>query len=69
MPYLDGTGPRGMGPMTGRRMGRCAGNFRFGIPTNKNDEKKILEQEKKDLEENIKYMQSRLAFIDEKLRE
>lgn len=24
MPGFDGTGPRGMGPMTGRRMGRCA---------------------------------------------
>ncbi len=24
MPALDGTGPRGLGPMTGRRMGRCA---------------------------------------------
>jgi len=23
MPGFDGTGPRGMGPMTGRRMGRC----------------------------------------------
>jgi len=25
MPFGDGTGPRGMGPMTGRRMGYCAG--------------------------------------------
>jgi hypothetical protein len=24
MPGFDATGPRGMGPMTGRRMGRCA---------------------------------------------
>ncbi|NLZ30118.1 MAG: DUF5320 domain-containing protein [Methanomicrobiales archaeon] len=23
MPGFDGTGPQGMGPMTGRRMGRC----------------------------------------------
>ncbi len=23
MPRLDGTGPNGQGPMTGRRMGRC----------------------------------------------
>ena len=23
MPGFDGTGPRSMGPMTGRRMGRC----------------------------------------------
>ena len=26
MPGLNRTGPRGMGPMTGRRMGHCAGN-------------------------------------------
>ncbi len=25
MPFGDGTGPRGMGPMTGRGMGYCAG--------------------------------------------
>ena len=25
MPFGDGTGPRGLGPMTGRRVGYCAG--------------------------------------------
>jgi len=29
MPFGDGTGPRGMGPMTGRGAGYCAG---FGQP-------------------------------------
>jgi hypothetical protein len=29
MPYGDGTGPAGMGPMTGRAAGYCAG---FGVP-------------------------------------
>ena len=29
MPAGDGTGPLGMGPMTGRRAGICAG---FGVP-------------------------------------
>jgi len=29
MPFGDGTGPRGTGPMTGRRAGYCAG---FGQP-------------------------------------
>ena len=29
MPFGDGTGPRGMGPMTGRGAGYCAG---FGRP-------------------------------------
>jgi hypothetical protein len=29
MPWGDGTGPMGLGPMTGRRAGFCAG---FGMP-------------------------------------
>lgn len=69
MPNMDGTGPRGMGPMTGRRMGKCRSYFSGAMPTNINDEKKMLEQEKKDIEESIKYMQARLSFIEEKLKE
>lgn len=30
MPYFDGTGPQGQGPMTGRGMGPCGGGFGFG---------------------------------------
>ncbi|NLB00810.1 MAG: DUF5320 domain-containing protein [Methanomicrobiales archaeon] len=33
MPGFDGTGPRGTGPMTGRRMGRCAPSPVEGTPT------------------------------------
>jgi hypothetical protein len=29
MPFGDGTGPMGLGPMTGRRAGFCAG---YGVP-------------------------------------
>ncbi|MFH2114111.1 MAG: DUF5320 domain-containing protein [Spirochaetota bacterium] len=32
MPVLNGTGPQGYGPMTGRSMGRCAGGACFGVP-------------------------------------
>ncbi len=31
MPKQDGTGPRGMGPMTGRGMGPCAGAYGPGL--------------------------------------
>jgi hypothetical protein len=32
MPNLDGTGPQGQGPYTGRGMGRCSRGFRcFGF--------------------------------------
>lgn len=30
MPRMDGTGPMGMGAMTGRRQGRCAGSAQAG---------------------------------------
>lgn len=30
MPYFDGTGPMGYGPMTGRGMGPCAGYYPRG---------------------------------------
>ncbi len=30
MPGFDGTGPRGMGPMTGRGMGPCGGGYGYG---------------------------------------
>lgn len=30
MPFFDGTGPRGGGPLTGRGMGPCGGFFGFG---------------------------------------
>ncbi len=32
MPGRDGTGPAGMGPMTGRGMGRCTGTATAGNP-------------------------------------
>jgi len=31
MPFGDGTGPRGAGPMTGRRAGYCAGYGQPGL--------------------------------------
>jgi hypothetical protein len=31
MPFGDGTGPRGVGPMTGRRAGYCTGFGRLGF--------------------------------------
>ena len=32
MPAMNGTGPEGYGPMTGRGMGKCGGIARFGGP-------------------------------------
>ena len=30
MPYLDGTGPMGLGPLTGRGLGYCGAGLRLG---------------------------------------
>ncbi len=30
MPKFDGTGPQGMGPMTGRGLGPCGGRIKLG---------------------------------------
>jgi len=71
MPAFDGTGPRGMGPMTGRGMGWCGGwraglgrggfgrglgRF-FGITPSKGD-----------LTEYRKALKEELADIDETLK-
>ncbi|MEM0372613.1 MAG: DUF5320 domain-containing protein [archaeon] len=63
MPALDGKGPRGRGPLTGRGMGPCAGARGYGrgygigfgrgyycpwyYEPTKEEEKKFLEEEKK----------------------
>ena len=71
MPMQDGTGPQGLGPQTGRKMGPCAGSFaggrrmgmgygRFcgccpmcGCQPFKQDEKAMLEDEKKVIDERL----------------
>ena len=65
MPRLDGTGPFGQGPMTGRGMGRCA---RFpGRPANtpgqisnwtKEERLKFLKKDREDIEKEIKELES-----------
>lgn len=57
MSLLDGTGPRGLGPLTGRGMGWCRGGWgrgyglrRFVSPRN---ELSALEAEEKMLEEEL----------------
>ena len=62
MPNRNGTGPNGMGPMTGRGLGRCRGNGGFGrrvfnnVQRNltKEEEKEMLKKEKADIEKRLK---------------
>jgi len=57
MPRFDGTGPMGVGPMTGRGFG-CCGRRRFISPKNEltalEEEQKILEEELNAIREEIK---------------
>ncbi len=69
MPNFDRTGPRGMGPMTGRGMGYCGRGRGFGrgygrgygyrepIVFNKEEERKILEAEKAEIEKRLKELE------------
>lgn len=63
MPRLDGTGPRGQGPRTGRGMGNCQGLVgRFcrwcpfannGKTITKEEQKKLLLEEKEAIEQEL----------------
>jgi hypothetical protein len=60
MPYGDGTGPFGKGPMTGKRMGSCAHcSYCARCPfcrknsLNKEERLKFLKEEKEMLEKEI----------------
>jgi hypothetical protein len=72
MPKLDGTGPMGQGPMTGRGLGPCGGGMRRGCwgggfgfrrfisPKN---ELAALEDEEKMLEEELSALREEKAAL------
>lgn len=60
MPRLDGTGPRGQGPRTGRGLGNCQGiagqfcPFANNVKTlSKEEQKKLLMEEKEMIEKEL----------------
>jgi hypothetical protein len=65
MPKLDGTGPQGQGPRTGRGLGNCQGTGqgmgrglgqgrgRMGETSTKEEKRIALEEEKKAIEQEI----------------
>jgi len=74
MPYFDGTGPRGFGPMTGRGLGFCGrGRGRgFGrryapvaepVAFTKEEQRKILEAELAELEAEKKAIEKELKGL------
>lgn len=80
MPRFDGTGPLGFGPMTGRRLGYCAGApMWFGIGRGPGrgrgwrnmylatqQEATMLKQQATALEEQLKEINQRLKELDKK---
>jgi len=72
MPRFDGTGPRGMGPMTGRGMGPCGGGYGYGrrgcypccgwsVRLTDKDKKEYLQSEVQALKEELKSAESELG--------
>ncbi len=71
MPGFDRTGPRGLGPMTGRGMGCCGRRMRgrgygrglaqgggfYRAPITKKEEKEMLEEEIKALKKRIEELE------------
>lgn len=77
MPYQDGTGPLGIGPMTGRGLGPCGCGMRRGfrggsrwrqtlatpVTLSKDDQKKILESELKELKIERQAIENKLKDL------
>ncbi len=78
MPGENGTGPQGMGALTGRGLGLCGGGMRrglgrgfgrarcparFAVGFTKEEEKKILEADLQDIESEKEAIQKRIKEI------
>ena len=57
MPRLDGTGPSGQDPYTGRGMGYCRGGFGFRRFFSRKNTVASLEEEEKFLKEELRALQ------------
>ena len=78
MPFRDGTGPQGQGPMTGRGFGPCGGGMSFGRgrgmgrefrfwsrPLTKDEEKQDLQSYKKNLEDELEQVKAEQKKLEE----
>lgn len=65
MPRLDKTGPRGLGPLTGRVLGSCSAGTRgcfccYPQVITEKEEQEILKNEAEYLEQELKEIKSRI---------
>ena len=63
MPNMDGTGPQGIGAMTGRGFGNGLVGYRRQATLTKEEEKKILEAKLKELDLEKQDIEKRLKEI------
>ena len=66
MPRLDGTGPYGFGPLSGRGFGPCCGRYR-GYASKKN-QLLSLEEEEKILKEELAAIQEEKVALKEETK-
>ena len=70
MPGLNGTGPRGAGPRTGRGLGSCARSYRrspggrfsgiaFSREATKEEEKETLKEELEAIKDRLKELEAK----------
>lgn len=75
MPGFDGTGPAGVGPMTGRGMGPCGRGMargygrgrcfaRFGVASYNDVD--MLKSEEKSLENELKFIREQISEVEKK---
>lgn len=78
MPRFDGTGPMGMGPMTGRGMGPCAGyrcpgcgygiGYGRGRYVSAKNELSALENEEKAIKGDLEEVQEEITAVRERVK-
>ncbi|MGM0482754.1 MAG: DUF5320 domain-containing protein [Patescibacteria group bacterium] len=81
MPRLDGTGPEGAGPLTGRGLGNCKGSvrrrfagmgrgfrnrFRRPMLGQRQTERQTLENERELLKEELQEIENRLSESEDR---
>jgi Family of unknown function (DUF5320) len=78
MPYYNGTGPMGRGPVTGRGWGPCGGGMRRGLNCrggygygmgrfiSPQNERAALEEEEKILEEELAIVREEKAALEDR---
>jgi len=78
MPNRNGTGPRGAGPITGKGMGPCGCGMRRGygrgvgpgeqtstVTLNKDEQKKVLQEQLKSIDDERQAIESKLKELQE----